>query len=106
MVSARDIQILTGSGRRAEAAQGLLAAWRGGSVAADDLRGLIHDIWLYVDPPVKPYGPLSVPEWLELFWAVGSSCRDHRSPSITSGGFSTGQLPRSGHGRWLGRPAG
>lgn len=71
MVTVGDIHILAGSGRRTEAAKRLLDAWRAGTVTVDDLRGVISDIWLYVDPPAAPYGPLAVADWLELFRAVG-----------------------------------
>lgn len=71
MDATRDIQALAGSGRRREAARHLLNAWQMGGVTVDDLKILITDIWLYLDPPVAPYGPLAVAEWLELFRAAG-----------------------------------
>ena len=69
--AARNIEVLASSGRRPEAARQLLGAWRGHSVTVDELKTLLADIWLYLDPPVAPYGPLAVAEWLELFGATG-----------------------------------
>lgn len=69
--AARNIEVLASNGRRPEAARQLLGAWRGHSVTVDELKTLLADIWLYLDPPVAPYGPLAVAEWLELFGATG-----------------------------------
>jgi hypothetical protein len=68
---ARQIQGLTGTGRRDEAARQLLASWQADELGPEDLRLLIPDIWLYLDPPAGPWGPLHDDEWIEIFGATG-----------------------------------
>ena len=62
-----EIQVLAGSGRRADAARALLDACRARWLSALDAQRLVPDIWLRLDPPVGPRGPLSADEWLEVF---------------------------------------
>lgn len=49
----------------------MFQAWQSGGLRPGDLRELIPDIWLYLDPPAGTRGPLNDSQWLELFTATG-----------------------------------
>jgi hypothetical protein len=66
-----DIQILSGNGHHGDAARQLLANWRARELEPADLRRIIPELWVSLNPPAGPHGSLSDVEWLELFAATG-----------------------------------
>jgi hypothetical protein len=50
---------------RLEGPRILFDAWATGQVSDLDLRGLIPDIWLYVDWPERTIGAV---KWVQMFW--------------------------------------
>lgn len=67
----RDIRVLAGSGHRADAARLLLESCRTSQLSCTDAQDLIPDIWLRLDPPAGPLGPLAPAEWTEVFGFAG-----------------------------------
>jgi hypothetical protein len=67
----RELLVIGGGGDRHAAARHLVAGWRAGDLRNTDLIELIPDIWVRLNPPAGPYGPLTDDEWLELFSATG-----------------------------------
>ncbi len=82
----RSVHDLASSGHRAEAAVELYKCHQQGHLSAAELQCLITLTWPFLDPPSAPHGPLTVPQWVELFVAAG---RFFQGPPITLGPHPT-----------------
>lgn len=58
-------------GNYQKVARVLLDGHRSGLLTANELKCWVPDTWLYLDPPTRPHGPLTVSDWVDLFRAMG-----------------------------------